>query len=57
MLSPEDREAIISRIELQYSYAEIALVLDKPSAEAARLSVTRAMKRLAELLADEMRHA
>lgn len=52
-LEPSDREAIIGRIELEYSYAELAVVLNKPTADAARMAVTRAMKRLA----DEMRHA
>jgi RNA polymerase sigma-70 factor (ECF subfamily) len=52
-LKPEDREAIIGRLELQYSYEELTLVLNKPSAAAARMTVTRAMKRLA----DELRHA
>ena len=46
-LTPEDREAIIGRLEMQDSYDELALVLDKPSAAAARVTVTRAMKRLA----------
>jgi RNA polymerase sigma-70 factor (ECF subfamily) len=52
-LKPADREAIVGRIELQYSYQELAVVLDKPTPDAARVAVTRAMKRLAE----EMRHA
>jgi RNA polymerase sigma factor (sigma-70 family) len=51
-LRPEDREAIIGRLEMQYSYEELTLVLNKPSAAAARMTVTRAMKRLA----DELRH-
>jgi RNA polymerase sigma factor (sigma-70 family) len=51
-LSAADREAIIGRLELQYSYNELALSLDKPSAAAARMAVTRAIKRLA----DEMQH-
>jgi RNA polymerase sigma-70 factor, ECF subfamily len=46
-LKPTDREAIIGRVELQYSYDELAIVLDKPTAAAARVAVTRAMKRLA----------
>lgn len=50
-LRPADREAIIGRVELQYSYDELAIVLNKPTAAAARVAVTRAMKRLA----DEMR--
>jgi RNA polymerase sigma factor (sigma-70 family) len=52
-LDAEDRAAIVGRIELQQGYDELAVVLDKPSAAAARMAVTRAMKRLA----DEMRHA
>jgi RNA polymerase sigma factor (sigma-70 family) len=50
-LDAEDRAAIVGRIELQQGYDELAVVLDKPSAAAARMAVTRAMKRLA----DEMR--
>jgi len=52
-LRPEDRAAIVGRIELQQGYDELAVILDKPSASAARMAVTRAMKRLAE----EMRRA
>jgi len=51
-LSPGDREAIIGRLEMQYSFDELALLLNKPSAAAARMTVTRAIKRLA----DEMHH-
>jgi RNA polymerase sigma-70 factor, ECF subfamily len=46
-LTATDREAIIGRLEFQYSYEELAIALDKPSASAARMAVTRAMKRLA----------
>jgi RNA polymerase sigma-70 factor (ECF subfamily) len=52
-LEQTDREAIIGRLELQNSYDELAVALNKPTAAAARMAVTRAMKRLAE----EMRHA
>ena len=47
-LKPEEREAVVSRIELGLSYAEIAEMLDKPSANAARMAVVRAVMRLAE---------
>jgi len=47
-LAPADREAIVGRIELEYSYAELAVALNKPTPDAARVAVTRAMKRLAE---------
>jgi RNA polymerase sigma-70 factor (ECF subfamily) len=52
-LSEADRAAIVGRLELQYSYDDLATLLDKPSADAARMAVTRAMRRLA----DEIRHA
>lgn len=49
-LEPGDREAIIGRIELQYTYPELAAVLNKPTADAARMAVARAIRRLAELM-------
>ncbi len=52
-LRPEDREIVVARIEMGYSYAEIAVMCDKPTADAARVAVGRALLRLAELL----RHA
>jgi RNA polymerase sigma-70 factor (ECF subfamily) len=42
-----DRIAIILRIELGCSIAEVAEALDKPSLDAARMAVTRALVRLA----------
>jgi RNA polymerase sigma factor (sigma-70 family) len=45
-LNPADRAAIVARVELQYSYDDLAVALNKPSAAAARMMVTRAMKRL-----------
>jgi RNA polymerase sigma factor (sigma-70 family) len=47
-LREDDREAIIARVELGQSYAEVAEILEKPSAEAARVAVYRALLRLAE---------
>jgi RNA polymerase sigma factor (sigma-70 family) len=46
-LRPEDREAIVARIELGYTNQEIAKLLKKPSANAARMAVERAIVRLA----------
>jgi RNA polymerase sigma factor (sigma-70 family) len=46
-LRPDDRNAIIARLELGYSYEQLALVVDKPTADAARLAVRRALMRLA----------
>lgn len=45
-LKAADREAIVGRIEMQYDYEELAIVLGKPSASAARMAVRRAMQRL-----------
>jgi RNA polymerase sigma-70 factor (ECF subfamily) len=45
-LLPADREAIIGRLELGYSYEELAIVLNKPSSAAARMAVNRGIKRL-----------
>jgi RNA polymerase sigma-70 factor (ECF subfamily) len=45
-LRPEEREAIISRIELGLSYNELAEALGKPSANAARMFVERSLTRL-----------
>ena len=50
MLKPADREAIIGRLELGYSYEQLAEVLQRPTAEAARLAVRRALLRLAEIM-------
>jgi DNA-directed RNA polymerase specialized sigma24 family protein len=47
-LKPEDREAIIARVELGYTYEELGVMLDKPTAEAARKTAQRALVRLAE---------
>ena len=47
-LRPEEREAVIARVELGYSYAELAEALGKPSSEAARKAAERALVRLAE---------
>ena len=47
-LRPDEREAIIARVEMDYSYEEMAEAFDKPSAEAARKAAKRALLRLAE---------
>jgi RNA polymerase sigma factor (sigma-70 family) len=45
-LRPADREAIVARLELQQSYEEVAIALGKPTANAARTAVARAVKSL-----------
>ncbi len=49
-LNPIEREAVIARIELGYTYAQMAQALGRPSAEAARLALRRALIRLAQLM-------
>lgn len=51
-LSDTDQEAIVLRVELGLDFEEIATQLGKPSADAARMAVSRAIARLA----DAMRH-
>ncbi len=51
-LSLSDREAIIGRLELGLSFQELAGVLRRPTANAARVAVTRAMVRLAGRMRD-----
>jgi RNA polymerase sigma factor (sigma-70 family) len=46
-LRPEEREAIIARVEMGYSYEEMAEALGKPTADAARKAAQRALVRLA----------
>jgi RNA polymerase sigma-70 factor (ECF subfamily) len=52
-LKPEEREAAIARIEMDSSYAELAETLGKPSADAARMAVGRALLRLAREMGHE----
>ena len=47
-LRPEDCEAVVTRVEFGLSFQEVARALGKPSADAARMAVVRALVRLAE---------
>jgi RNA polymerase sigma factor (sigma-70 family) len=47
-LRPSEREAIVARLELQYDYEQLALALGKPTANAARVALKRAVARLLE---------
>ena len=49
-LPEEQREAVIMRIEFGYTYPEIAEALGRPSANAARMAVSRALLRLGEVM-------
>jgi RNA polymerase sigma-70 factor (ECF subfamily) len=46
------QEAVILRVEMGLSYQEIADAIGSPSANVARMSVSRALVRLAEVMAD-----
>jgi RNA polymerase sigma-70 factor (ECF subfamily) len=47
-LTPEDRQAIIARVEIGYSYEELAEAFGKPTPDAARKAAQRALVRLIE---------
>lgn len=49
-LEPQEREAVIGRVELGFSYAQLARAMDRPSADAARMAVGRALLKLAKHL-------
>jgi RNA polymerase sigma-70 factor (ECF subfamily) len=52
-LRPEEREAIIGRVEMGYTYPELADALGKSSADAARKAAERALLRLAEVMGQD----
>ena len=52
-LRPDERQAILLRLELDCSWGLIAKELGKPSADAARVATSRALLRLAEEMAHE----
>ncbi len=51
-LAPDQREAVILRVELGYTYEELAEALGRSTPNAARLVVVRALIRLAEGMRD-----
>ena len=50
-LRPEEQETLIGRIELGYTYEELAQALGKPTPDAARKAAQRALIRLVEEMA------
>jgi|CXWL01.1.fsa_nt_gi RNA polymerase sigma-70 factor (ECF subfamily) len=50
-LDLDDREAVLLRFEFGFSFQEIAEATERPSADAARMAVKRALAALATLLA------
>ena len=49
-LADEDREMIIARVEMGYTNDEVAAIFAKPSRDAARVAVARALARLAQAM-------
>lgn len=49
-LSARDRELIVARVEVQWSFAEIAQRFSLPTPDAARMAATRALRRLTDRL-------
>ena len=49
-LDPDERDAVVMRLELGFSYSEVAEALAKPSADAARMAVARALVKLAKAM-------
>lgn len=49
-LEPEQRQAIVLRIEFGFSHQQVAEALGKPSANAARMTVARALVELAKAI-------
>ena len=47
-LTEEERHLIVGRLELGYNYEQLALITNRPTPEAARLAVRRAVTKLAE---------
>ena len=54
-LKVDDREAIIARVEMGYTYEELAVSLGKPTADAARKAARRALIRLVSEMDDGRR--
>jgi RNA polymerase sigma-70 factor (ECF subfamily) len=51
---PEDEQLLLHlRIELDFRYDEIAAIMNRPSADAARMGVQRSLRKLAEIMGDE----
>jgi RNA polymerase sigma-70 factor (ECF subfamily) len=52
-LDEEDRQLLHLRIELDFDYDEIAAMTNRPSRDAARMAIQRALSRLAEQMGHE----
>ena len=50
LLSEEDARLLHLRVELQFSYEEIAALTERPTPDAARMATQRALRKLAEIM-------
>jgi DNA-directed RNA polymerase specialized sigma24 family protein len=50
LLSDDERQILHLRIELDMSYEEIAAMMGKPSADAARMAIQRSLHKLAAVM-------
>ena len=53
-LRPSERELVIAHVEFGFSHQDLAAAFDKPSANAARMALQRALLRLAEAMKDQV---
>ena len=53
-LTEDERQLLHLRIELDFDYEEIATMTDRPSRDAVRMAVQRALRRLAEHMGHEL---
>jgi RNA polymerase sigma-70 factor (ECF subfamily) len=51
-LSPDDRELVVGRLELEYSFEQLALATGRPTPDAARMGLRRALLKLAQEMGD-----
>ena len=51
-LDDTERQAVVARLELGHSYPEVAQLVGKPTADAARVAVSRAVTKLARYMAE-----
>jgi len=56
-LREDERELVIARLEMGLTYSELAIACQKPTPDAARMAVSRAIARLIEGMADASDHA
>ncbi|MEZ5473111.1 MAG: RNA polymerase sigma factor [Marinicella sp.] len=49
-ISQDEKEAVVMRVEFGFNFKEIAALLGKPSANAARMYVSRCLLKLAEVM-------